>query len=67
MENMDMLFNSETRFELEHVYSWNNFTEVVVNALTKKSDNFASLVKSRTTAVNRSIAKTMDYLAKGSN
>lgn len=67
MENMDMLFNSETRFELEHVYSWNNFTEAVVNALTKKSDNFASLVKSRTTAVNRSIAKTMDYLAKGSN
>jgi hypothetical protein len=67
MENMDMLFKSETRFELEHIYAWNEFQDVVLTALIEKADSFASSVKKRTKAVNRSIEKTLEYLAKGSN
>ena len=65
MENMDMLFTSETRFELEHIYAWNEFQDTVVSALTKSSSSFSSTSKSYAKALNRSIEKTMEYLAKG--
>lgn len=65
MENMDMLFNSETRFELEHIYAWNQFESTVVNGLTGQADSFASSVKRYTRALNKCVEKTMKYLAKG--
>ena len=65
MENMDMLFSSETRFELEHIYAWNKFEETVVNALTGKAESFTSSVKSYTKALNRCVENTMKYLEKG--
>ena len=65
MENMDMLFSSETRFELEHIYAWNKFEETVVNALTGKAESFTSSVKSYTKALNRCVENTMKDLEKG--
>lgn len=65
MENMDMLFSSKTRFELEHIYAWSSFEETVVSALTGKADSFTSSVKSYTRMLNKCVEKTMKYLAKG--
>ena len=65
MENMDMLFSSETRFELEHIYAWSSFEETVVSALTGKADSFTSSVKSYTKMLNKCVEKTMRYLAQG--
>ena len=66
LNNMKMLFDSETRFEIEHVYAWNTFENHVVAGLTGKADRFASTVKSRAAAVNKMIAETLEYLAKES-
>lgn len=65
MENMDMLFTSETRFELELIYDWNNFQDHVVKALTENADSFSSTSRRYSKALNRSIQKTLDYLAQG--
>ncbi len=65
MEIMEMLFNSETRFELEHIYAWNEFENTVVKALTEQADSFSSSSKSYSRAINKSIEKTLNYLAKG--
>ena len=65
MEIMDMLFTSETRFELEHIYAWNDFEATVLNALINNADSFSSTTKSYSKAVNKSIQKTLNYLAKG--
>ena len=66
LNNMKMLFDSETRFEIEHVYAWNTFENQVIAGLTGKADRFASTVKSRAAAVNKMIAETLEYLAKES-
>ena len=67
MENMDMLFTSETRFELEHIYAWNNFHDVVVTALIKSADSFSSSSKGNSKAINKSIQKTLQYLERGAS
>lgn len=66
LNNMKMLFNSETRFELEHVYDWNGFENDVVSGLTGKAERFTSIVKRQSPAVNKKIADTLAYLNQGS-
>ena len=66
LNNMKMLFDSETRFEIEHVYAWNSFENDVVSGLTGKADRFTSTVKRQSPAVNKKIAETLEYLAKDS-
>ena len=67
MEIMDMLFSSETRFELEHIYAWNSFENTVVDALIKQADSFASSAKAYSRSINRCIEKTLQYLEKGAS
>ena len=62
LDIMKMIFDSETRFELEHVYNWNGFENDVVAALTGKADRFTSTVKRQSTIVNKKISETLDYL-----
>jgi hypothetical protein len=67
MEIMEMIFNSETHFELEQIYNWNNLNETVVKALIGEGDSFASATKRLSRAVNNSIEKTMAYLEQGNS
>jgi hypothetical protein len=62
-----MIFNSETHFELEQIYNWNNLNETVVKALIGEGDSFASATKRLSRAVNNSIEKTMAYLEQGNS
>ena len=64
LENMKLIFNSETRFELEHVYNWGGFENQVVEGLTGKADRFTSIVKRHGSTVNKKIAETLEYLSK---
>jgi len=65
LENVEILFNSETRFELEHIYNWGGFEEKVIAGLTSSSDSFASSIKSGSRLVNKMIERTLEYLQKG--
>jgi hypothetical protein len=67
MEIMEMIFNSETHFELEQIYNWNNLNETVIKALIGEGDSFASATKRLSRAVNNSIEKTMAYLEQGNS
>jgi ABC-type glycerol-3-phosphate transport system substrate-binding protein len=64
LDNMNTLFSSETRFELEHVYDWGGFENSVVSALTGKADRFTSTVERQGPSVNKKIQETLEYLNK---
>ena len=66
MKNMQMIFECETRFEIEDIYSWGDLGTTVKNALTGEADRFVSAVKKQARLVNRGIEKTLNYLKTGS-
>ena len=64
LDIMKMIFDSETRFEIEHVYAWNSFENDVVAGLTGRADRFTSTVKRQSALINKNIAETLEYLNK---
>ena len=65
LENVRLLFNSETRFELEHIYNWAGLEDTVVRGLTQNVGSFTSSIKATARVANKSIEKTLKYLQKG--
>jgi hypothetical protein len=67
LENVQMIFNNETRFELEHVYDWGNFAGKLLDHLIDEANSYASSHTSQQKAINKSIANTLAQLAKHKN
>ena len=65
MENMQMLFDCETRFDIEDIYSWGELATTIRNALTGDSGRFVSSVEKQSRNINRNIESTLSYLNKG--
>jgi hypothetical protein len=63
LDNMNTLFSSETRFELEHIYEWGSFSDQVILGLTGGANQFPSTVKRFVTSMNKKIGETLDYLS----
>jgi hypothetical protein len=61
--NMQMIFDCETRFELEHIYEWGSFSDQVILGLTGGANQFPSTVKRFVTSMNKKIGETLDYLS----
>jgi len=61
--NLNMIYSNETRFEIEHVYNWNGIEETVTGALAGKASTFMSSMQKVAPALEKSIEKTLNYLA----
>ena len=60
---LHMLYGSDARFEVAHVYGWNQLENDITDALTGAADTFVSNMGRKAKALTKVMERTMEYLS----
>lgn len=63
IDNLHMLYGSDSRFEIAHIYNWNQLENDITAALTGQADTFISNMEKKEKALQKVIERTMEYLS----
>ena len=64
IDTLHMLYGSDGRFEIAHVYGWNQLENDVTAALTGAADTFISSMEKKEKALVKVMDRTMQALAE---
>lgn len=62
IEMLRLIYNSETRFEIENMYRWSSIATKVVSSLSGSAEKFISDIEKLTPALLTAIEKTNEYV-----
>ena len=63
IETLRMLYGSDARFEIAHIYNWGGIENTITGALTGNAGNFISSMQKMEKVMTKQMNKTMDAIS----
>ena len=64
IEILRMLYGSDARFEIAHIYNWGGIENTITGALTGNAGSFISSMQKMEKVMTKSMTKTMDAISE---